>query len=142
MNAALADVADAETTWPGVLFVETPGSVEVELFRVAGLSEGGKRDLALRRLPSAVRQRGAVRFCWAMPAWRHDEDGDREVLVLVFAERGGRFAVSLADVEREPQERPRLGAWYDLPLKADGGGGGLFVEPLLAALEPRRRRVG
>jgi hypothetical protein len=65
-----ARLKEPDATWPGVLFLDVPGGLEVEAFDVVGISEAEKHELASRTLPEFLVARGARRFCWAMPAWR------------------------------------------------------------------------
>jgi len=135
MNASLED---PESTWPGVLFVEVPGRGLVigEMRSVAGLDESRKQTLAYRTLPQRIRATRADRFCWVMPAWRHDVDPPVECLALVL---GGPFHAEalVVDVLRGDGP-PRLGTWSE-PTKSVSGH---FVEPLTRALlaKPRSRR--
>jgi hypothetical protein len=135
MNASLED---PESTWPGVLFLEIPGRGLVigEMRSVAGLDEPRKQHLAYKLLPQRIRTSRADRFCWVMPAWRHDVEPPVECLVLVLGELYHSEAL-VVDVLRGDGP-PRLGEWRE-PTKSVTG---MFVEPLTRALfaKPRSRR--
>jgi hypothetical protein len=130
-------MTDPASDWPGALFLDVPGKViEASFHRVAGLDDVGKRRLATKVLPERIRRQKACRFCWLMPSWREDVEPRQECLCLVFADRIRR-GILLAEVVRERGRRPRLEPWQ----KGPGGEdpvkiSGLFVDPLVAALEP------
>jgi hypothetical protein len=130
-------MTDPASDWPGALFLDVPGKViEVSFHRVVGLDEGGKRRLATKVLPERIRRQKACRFCWLMPSWRENVEPRQECLCLVFADRIRR-GILLADVVRERGRPPRLEPWQ----KGPGGEdpvkiSGLFIDPLVAALEP------
>lgn len=125
-----------EAIWPGVLILDVPGEgLTAEAFEL-GVSPDERRALAADALPQAIRATCARRFCWVMPAFRLLDAERRECLVLVIGERG-RVEAALADVVRLPDRPPRLGPFSDGPFGANmRRASGLFVEPLVTALEP------
>jgi hypothetical protein len=135
MNAALAD---SESTWPGVLFLEVPeeGLVIGEMRSLAGISEFDKRDLATRVLPTRIRKSKSVRFCWVMPSWQYDLDPPRECVILILGEPYHTEAL-VAEVIRG-EGLPRLGSWKGPTVRVSG----IFADPLARALlaKPRRSR--
>jgi len=123
MNAALAD---SESTWPGVLFLEVPeeGLVIGEMRSLAGISEFDKRDLATRVLPTRIRKSKSVRFCWVMPSWQYDLDPPRECVILILGEPYHTEAL-VAEVIRG-EGLPRLGSWKGPTVRVSG----IFADPL------------
>jgi hypothetical protein len=124
-----------EAVWPGVLLLDLPlEGLSAEAFEI-GISPGERRYLAERVLPRAIRTSGARRFCWVMPAFAAAGDIRRECLLLVIGECG-RVEAALADVVRSGDRPPRLGPFNDGPFGAGARRvSGLFVEPLVSALE-------
>jgi hypothetical protein len=136
-----ARLDEPDASWPGVLLLDIPhGGLSAEAFEIAGISELAKRRLATEQLPAAIRDEGARRFCWVMPVWRRVADQPpQECLLLVLGERG-RCEVVVAEVRRRPDLPPALGPWNAGPFgTAARRVAGIFVEPLLAALEPSPR---
>jgi hypothetical protein len=115
--------------WPGVLFVEVGGRLQVGgLYEVADLQEEGKRQLAHELLPAKLHEFRATRAGWVMPALSGE---DEYLLVLALAHRSEAL---LAPIERGAG-RPLLGEWHG-PSRPTG----LFVEPLLEVLAELRPR--
>jgi hypothetical protein len=128
MNAVLA----ADDVWPGLLCVEErDGSVAIAaVIPLQGMTDAQKQLLARVVLPGRIRDSGADRFCWVMPGDGLEPGEPAEYLVLVIGE-GGRAQAALAPVSRDGSASPKLGPW-----RITASVSGLFVEPLLAALEP------
>jgi hypothetical protein len=114
--------------WPGVLFVESGGRLELgAMFAVLGLDEDGKRQLATERLPARLRELGTTRVGLAMPTVAA---GGEYLALVVLAHRAEAL---LAPIRRRGSAPPLLGPW-STPCRASG----LFVEPLLEALSALR----
>ena len=134
-------VADPDFVWPGVLILDGDGGLSAESFEI-GPTGAEHREL-VGELVVAIRTGRPRRFAWVMPCLR-DEDGLLcECLLVVFAERG-QVQAALAPLERYGRRGHRLGPFN---YGTFGSGArrisGLFVEPLLEALErahaPARR---
>jgi hypothetical protein len=126
-----------DMVWPGALLLDVPGEgLAIETFELTDLSDYERVRLADQFVPAALVESGARRFCWVMPAQRWHRASQRECLLLVFGEHG-RCEAILADVFRDGIAPPRLGRWRDGAASPEARRASeLFVEPLLAALEP------
>lgn len=130
-----ASLADPEATWPAVLFLELPGRGLVigDLRSVSGLDERGKKDLALRVLPSRIRRSKADRFAWVFPAWRSDVEPRQECLGVLVGEPYCTEAL-VVDVFRNGGP-PQLGEWSEPTVEVSG----LLADPLGRALLAKPR---
>lgn len=119
-----------EDDWPGVLFVECSGQLELgDMFHVLGLDEEDKYELAAQRLPARLRELGATRAGLALPTLA---SGGEYLALVVFAHRAEAL---LAPISRRSFASPLLGQW-SAPSRASG----LFVQPLLESLAELRPR--
>jgi hypothetical protein len=116
--------------WPGLLLADAGGARELAAYRLSGLDDAGKEQLAREILPLRLRQWAAQEAAWVMPGL-----GPVGEYVVVLTLTAKRAEAVVALVERGAGA-PLLGPWSG-PARSEG----LFVEPLVAALVAIAARV-
>ena len=109
--------------WPGLLVADSGDVRELAVYRLRGLDDAGKEELARETLPTRLRQWAARRAAWVMPGL-----GPSGEYLVVLAVTPARAEAVVAPVTRGAGA-PALGRWSE-PARAEG----LFVAPLVAAL--------